>query len=334
MPNYIGAEIVRPDIHILLFTDREVSAKSYLRSCLSGKIEETQVDAYTPDCISQAIRQKVVSMSKIEWYLNVTCGTKIMALAAFQTFRELGGTIFYVNTENSEVIWFNQGGVQCEPLNVTIDIPTYLKLYGHRILEEGIPQYPRLASIILNNYEKWEGFLKQVRRTDGEAFLSLLHAYKGGAIFGCLRRLGYAGNDSEEWGYQNLIDYMKGFWLEDIVYLKLKATACTDIRMRVKLGWADIRGGCKNEFDVLAIYANKLYFFECKSGKLDQNDLHKLEALREVTGGTFGRAFLICTQADTGAIRERLRDFREVRILTVQEFLSFVKQFENATPLP
>jgi hypothetical protein len=72
--------------------------------------------------------------------LNVTGGTKLMALAAQSVAQEAGWSVFYVDVDTDEVIWLGKKARR-QKLSEQLRLPHYLRGYGFS-LEGGIQHPP------------------------------------------------------------------------------------------------------------------------------------------------------------------------------------------------
>lgn len=100
-----------------------------------------------------------------------------------------------------------------------------------------------------------------------------------------------------------------GFWLEEYVRFRLASLRSE----RLISTWSDsvITKGknSTNELDALFTVNNRLYFIECKTGKLDANPVYKAFSLRENLGGSFAQ-FMICSiDSLPGRDKSRARDY-------------------------
>ncbi len=68
--------------------------------------------------------------------LNVTGGTKLMALAAQTMAREASWRVFYVDVDTDQVIWLDKNPEQPRKLAATLRLRHYLKGYGFKLAED------------------------------------------------------------------------------------------------------------------------------------------------------------------------------------------------------
>ena len=75
--------------------------------------------------------------------LNVTGGTKVMAMAAQEVFRASGKPVFYVNIENDEVLFLGQKQASFK-LGHRIKLRDFLEAHGYSL--EGAPSRPGIEA--------------------------------------------------------------------------------------------------------------------------------------------------------------------------------------------
>ena len=66
----------------------------------------------------------------------------------------------------------------------------------------------------------------------------------------------------------------------------------------------------KNEVDVLLNNQQKLIFIECKSGNVTQNDIYKIDAVRETYGGDISQAVLASYYPVEESLRDKCKDLQ------------------------
>ncbi|MEN9905330.1 MAG: hypothetical protein RLZZ555_1895 [Pseudomonadota bacterium] len=246
--------------------------------------------------------------------LNLTGGTKLMALAAQSVASAAGWRTFYVDVDTDEVIWIGHQAPAPQPLGQQLRLSHYLRSYGYT--PEGGVDRPApsarhnalLATLILQigSLEQPLGqlnFLAQqaqdrrslsVRRPDQQAAPGLDALLQHFQQAGCLKVMA----DTIQFASEAELDFVKGGWLEHHVFRTVSALHA-DLGVRdhaANLGVID-SSGVRNEMDVAFMARNRLWVIECKTARMDSpqqpkaNDtLFKLaEVCRRVGGiGTHG----------------------------------------------
>jgi len=252
--------------------------------------------------------------------LNATGGTKIMAIAAQDVFREAKKAVFYVNIENDSLLRLDRGEKPVI-LPTKIKLREYLESHGYEV--EGGVKKPDISAEqrdFVNKlaYESerlghalgklnWlaqqaKGSLKSPvldeSALDSQTFNELLGRFSEA---GCLsvkdKRLVFPNESARQ--------FVNGGWLEFLVYQALSSLSS-------EFNFSDYAIGLKvrapnkttsNELDGAFLYRNTLHIIECKTANLVQSStdnnqskgtdaLYKLDGLRNM-GGLRTKAALI-----------------------------------------
>lgn len=70
----------------------------------------------------------------------------------------------------------------------------------------------------------------------------------------------------------------------------------------------------KNEVDVLLNNQQKLVFIECKSGNVTQNDIYKIDAVRETYGGDISQAVLASYYPVEKSLQDKCKEFADTSL--------------------
>jgi hypothetical protein len=266
--------------------------------------------------------------------LNVTGGTKVMALAAFEVFREMKKPIIYVDTQNKEI---QKLSPQFEKINFkgVIEVKPYLAAYGHNIIKENtdmeiirkhrlvvqklvseISRFEKPVSFI-NRYSaplrNFKTFPLEIEIAENDitqpAFMELLILFHKHSI---------VEKRGRKLIFSNPIDvhFASGGWLEEYVYSVLSSVSNTDAKIGLTVEW-DQQGPKPpmNEYDVIFTCNNQLYLIECKTKRFMGEDrelegsdsIYKLDSLRDAAGGLFGRGMLVSYKKLTDYQKKRLK---------------------------
>lgn len=251
--------------------------------------------------------------------LNVTGGTKVMAMAAQDVFREMKKPIFYINVENDSVLRLDRGELPMI-LASKIKLREYLESNGYSVNQvDNRPNIPGDQRDFLNRlaYESKRlgvafGQLNRLaQQAKGNLISPELDAYQRDSkaldelisMFSENRWLIHE-NNKLQFLNEAARKFVNGGWLEFLVYQALSQLApdlgLADYAIGLEVTASD--GETKNEFDVAVLYKNTLHIIECKSANLASNGkaeesfgaeaLYKLEALREI-GGLRTKALLV-----------------------------------------
>ncbi|MCO6427470.1 DUF1887 family CARF protein [Nitrosomonas communis] len=257
--------------------------------------------------------------------LNVTGGTKVMAMAAQDVFREEKKPVFYVNIETDEVIRLDTREAPFT-LPTRIRLKQYLEAHGYIVPKKlNKPDINRDIRDFINRlaYESerlgkalgtlnWLASQAVATRETG-AFVSPAlnkHDLDSKALdelitmFKNENKLSLQ-NDKLVFPDEDARKFVNGGWLEYLVFQTLATLAG-------ELGGMDWATGIEilapdgrrtqNELDAACLLKNTLHIIECKSANLSSNGktgessgtdaLYKLDALRRI-GGLRTKAMLV-----------------------------------------
>lgn len=119
-PIILGALHYRPSHLVFIRSGLEKYANNVARICrylnqrLTVTHEEHIVDPYHFEDVLSKLRALPLDSESL---CNITGGTKVMALAAFQAMNERGVPSFYIDTDNGRLITFRQSRVEAEPFD-------------------------------------------------------------------------------------------------------------------------------------------------------------------------------------------------------------------------
>lgn len=281
--------------------------------------------------------------------LNVTGGTKPMAIAAQVVFRSFEKPVFYVHPEKDQVLFLYPMGDPYD-LSNRIRLSPYLKAHGYKILGRQHPALPSagrklteyllgligtkadligqlniyahgaetsLKSVVVDKaYLEDDDFKKMVGRLSAEGLLQLvqeqLHFTDESARFFC-----------------------NGGWLEFHVF-----GVVNDLRAKLHIQDAAMSmevvssRKSKNEIDVAFLANNRLHLIECKTKKFSKQasqqgaaeTLYKIDSLTAL-GGLQTKGMLISYQPLKDWDKQRATDLRietvvGTDILRLPEFIT------------
>ncbi len=247
--------------------------------------------------------------------LNVTGGTKIMALGAYEACRGIFDSIFYIDTQNDRRVEISPRQ-QVSPLADVLTVRNCLQAYGyslHSTDQASVPKEFRQATSLLArragefqkplrtlNYYASRAASQQTLCADMQpdvlrwkSFLELLQILKGAGIldWDAQGRLLFAGEDERF--------FANGGWLEQYVWsvvVRLRHDkVVTDLGANLEVV---SENKVKNEIDVAFTARNRLFLIECKTRNFHNPDyaqeaIYKLQSLRQNLSGIYGKAVLI-----------------------------------------
>lgn len=317
-------ETWRPKKVVLACSAQMKQATLSLRSVMQTKCPGLGVEsldlpnAYDYAALSDAFLSYLADHADEDIALNVTGGTKLMAVAAQEVFRSAGKPVFYVNVENDDVLVIGEKATS-QPLRAKLKVHEMLRAHGYSVSTQERPQITRelrdLTARLIDHVAsagRALGTLNAIARAardepglrvdlspaqyDSRSLADILALF---ADAGLLRQSGQSLSFKNE----EARFFVNGGWLESHVYealqsLRAQHESLSDVAMgvRVSFGGADPRSKArdKNEIDVAFLYRNTLHLIECKTANLAQGGkgddskateaLYKMESLLKLGG--------------------------------------------------
>ena len=325
-PNLIAAidEQWRPR-RVVLATSSEMSGHAaHLESVLKRRgiaVERLPIaDAYDYFGIYDAFFA-FLDEQQVPVALNVTGGTKIMAMAAQEAFRDAQAPVFYVNVQTDGIFVFGDRELNASVLG-KVGLADFLESHGYTSADGKRPAKPTitreqsdLTLRIVDGVEKFgpslgvlnaiatqakgslRGTLDEHRGSTTTTLNEIVALFvEGGHVYREGRDLRFSSEDSRI--------FVGGGWLEQHVFKALADIAgvrhFSDYGMNVKVVAPD--GATSNEIDAAFLHKNTLHLIECKAANLSTagnsggdkgtEAIYKLETLFKM-GGLRTRGMLI-----------------------------------------
>ena len=309
IPNILGIHHQKPD-ELLFITTTEMDKRmkiEAMRECLSSvgfswadeQVHRVSVQEDSILDTHRKLAEWIVGRESVEFTVNLTGGTKIMSIAAYEFFKEYGATMLYIPLHRNEFItpFPKRFGATATPLSLRLGVKEYLLGYGLKVTnEKSVCNAARdalsrkeLSAWIVGNYSLLKPLLQRFsdklreHRGNRDGFdCSTSHVLVNDCEQELMNRIGFIhnGNGYRKHLTKSEIAYLTGGWLEEYCYnaiAAMKGQGIDDVVTGVKIMNALKRD---NEFDVMFTRDNALYTVECKS--LDQNDDRKADALYKI----------------------------------------------------
>lgn len=293
-----------------------------------GRLDLT--DAFEYDKLSNDFLNFLVDQEGIDVALNVTGGTKMMAVAAQEVFRENKRPVFYVNVATDEVIQIGQSG-HSDPLSADMKVQDLLDSHGYSMTSVQRPQVSAddrdLCARLIDHVKSdgiglgmlnWLAGSDQARNRlqvslsdrdrDSQSLARVIDLFKDA------KRLQFDGH-AISFPNEASRQFVNGGWLELHAYqvlsnLRGEKSGITDVAMSVVIEHPD--GRTCNELDVACLIRNTLHIVECKTANLAQEGvsgddkateaIYKLEALSKI-GGLRTKAMIVDYRGALASVR-------------------------------
>lgn len=337
IPNLTTVLQFKPDIVILLKTRDMKEKAGFLEEVLKKKkftVHSETIEAYDINNVIRVSEGLINKYSDQEISLNITGGTKITALGAYQVFYTSNKPIFYVDTKDNKILkLFPEKEELAIPIEVSVSIADYLAVYGFQInsyveddeyifkrkdltnyLASTVAVRPHIIPSINSELHKFNDKSPMpisVKMPKDDKLLQLITI---------LPKVSLLEEDKITISDRSSLMYLKGFWLEEYVYMAAKDLKPDEIKLNVTGRWVTKgQHPPKNEFDVMLSKGNRLFYISCKTANPNrkvQNDdegmskdfLYELVSLSDRALGLFGKRMLVISrQISNPAIRERTK---------------------------
>lgn len=325
MANVLPVFMYRPKNVVLFTTPEEKKSADNLESLFNSKsILVRRIDGLNAyDYISfKKIIFEELKNNQDEACLNVTGGTKLMALAAYEVFAENNKSIIYCDTGHKHIITLLPDP-KIENLNADLTIEDYLLSYGFTIKEtkniDEVEKYLPLFDFINKNnlMPEFVNFFKKLREklSDNLPKITLPSSNRSFMFYKNFDKYTIQFNlaDKNKISIDSSV-FKFGDWLEYFTHYNLKSKYNLSLLTGARIVSQE---NVENEIDLIMLKDLVLHIYSCKSGKSDnQFDLFQLETLRNITSGTFGKGYFVVSKKSTTRFSDRAKELN-IKIINV-----------------
>jgi len=318
IPIFWGIYEKNPDVIHLLHTKDSRRQVAIISNVFRGKkIISHQIDPYQVEDIKSQVEEIVLNNEKDDFELNLTGGTKLMALAGQSIFNTLGLNSFYVK-QNSEI--YNFIDRSTTKINSKLEIRSFIQLSGHNkyssqmfsdISNSELELSKKILKISGTSF--FQNLMGIVRKenVDPKNCRELTHAKKGVRLYWKLPHLKLENNGEViECRSKKAFEIVfNGIWWENVVADSIKNWGkIYELGLGVEVFSKEKEGNAKNEIDIVVNTGQKLIFIECKSGNVKQEDINKIRAVKRLYGGVASKSILVCRYKPRPDIIEKCQD--------------------------
>jgi hypothetical protein len=279
------------------------------------------------DCEAKFKNEIALKYKNKKIITNLTGGTKIMVLAAYNVLKDVAEQMIYIPIPKNEFITVSPKEGTCKspvPLNLRLSVAAYVTAYGVKL--KNYDKIEQLKSNALNNAQlcRWMiqnymgiedilgefyGWLKD-RRDEKKYVLKADYIPKKQQEMEFLKRLGINGKSINKTFLKSEIRFLTGDWLSNFCFNEICKLDVDDNVTGIELISPK---NTDNEFDVMFTKDNALYIVECKSLKQkhdkDADILYKISALQHDFGLRVN-GFLVSTARsildNTGKVKDNI----------------------------
>ena len=309
---------------LLHTSETEPEAKQVKAALLHSAVAEIpialkRVEAYNPASVAEqvgCVRSSLPDGASL--VVNLTGGTKLMSLGAFQAATDLGAERWtYLAMETGRVFESDKSPPVREldrKVFDLVDVDTFVAAQGLEVTTVEAPLEPlhakeatAVAQALATNWNV---------KPDLAEFKNVLMSTPGGRevnqptpkAWDLLNSFGWLElqhRGTRVWARPTQACpwiHKPGLWLEE--YVADQARLVQGVRdVRLSMEQAGAEPG--NERDVVFVYHGRLVLIECKTGHVTGNDVLELETLRRSWGGTYARAGLVLAARTKSSMQNR-----------------------------
>ncbi len=336
IPNILSIYHFKPDRLIFLTTERMEAEKRtdfILNALKIYGLDYTAIDKHErvkmnqdsfEECQSK-IAEIVNKHKDDKMVVNITGGTKIMSLAAYECFRDRVGHIIYIPIPKNEFITIKpkddkDGAIT--PLELRVSVEAYVTAYGVKVrnknklenLKNLAKNNESLSQWMVENYTEIENLLRKLyvdlcgHRDDKNFPYKLNYELRNAKEAEFLEKIEIRGETKIKTLLKEEIRFLTGDWLSTYCFNVISNLNVDDCATEIEL---ESSKGVSNEFDVMFTKDNALYIIECKTlGTREEkysDFLYKISALQQEFGLRV-RGFLVSTSRDILDKNNQIKD--------------------------
>lgn len=276
-----------------------------------------QVDPYDFIGIKELVTDIIVDNENDTFQLNLTSGTKVMALACQSVVSLLEYEVFYIDQKHR---LFSITDESFSAINSLIKIKTFFALSGHKnyvyseyanynkieidfaynIFEQTKQKsgIQKAFDLVRSKCEKTDT-IKQFSASDASTSIS----WKNNKLEIDLINSNLICNSDKAFQIA-----FGGLWWELIiadVTFKWSKSIEQLISIVIQTKSAQLN---KNEIDIILNTGKNLIFIECKSGNVTQGDVNKIRSVNRLYGGVSSKSILVCRYIPRKDLLEKCND--------------------------
>ncbi len=284
-------EMGKVDKYVFIYTEQ---VKSQLNQILKTlELSENEILAIPVHAVSiQNINDKLKTQGfshSDKYIVNLTCGTKVMALASFQFFHSFpNARMLYFGSEDKTYQFIHPAIEPFQSIRHQMDIREFLTAYGVEIIS-GNKKPTRPAAYTNDLFQKFmdnniPGYdhIKSLRKkkTDKNGFIALDEKQ-----IEVLSNIGFINKDQNKISIRES-EYIRGKWFEEYIYdlVRKKSGLGTESLTHGLV----INAGGLYDLDVFFMYNNRPYLIECKLSFKKEEGLSKFIYKLSATRNTLG----------------------------------------------
>ena len=312
-----------------------------------GKVVEKIIvdqDSLT-DCMSKTERLIENAGDEVEYIVNITGGNKVMALSAYEIFREIGQRVVidYMPLGKNEIVQIfpRKKPIRVVAVQKRLNLEEYLCSYGFIIQNKNSLEKVKAHALshkeasqwIMDNYEQLKGVLgflyknlKDVRNQKGYQLSASFDRDPAKIELEILNRHGFGIKErliTKDMKKDEIV-YLTGGWFEEFMFNEVhdivQDNILDDAMIGVKI---ESLTGTSNDLDIAFMKDNRFYHIECKTlgNETEQNIIREEVYKKGAISTSLGKCEkMICTTQSqiSECIMKRSQDYG-IEILTIEQ---------------
>jgi len=337
-PIFWGIKEKNPDIiHILYSKDSRHHVPIIKNIFPNKQFFSYQVNPFNFDEIKEKVEEIILTYPDDIFELNLTGGTKVMALACQNIFNILSLNSFYIDQGN-KIFDFRKHIYSS--ITTKINLNTFINLSGHRkYTSNKLKDFSNDEIAFAENINSISGdkvfkqSIKEVKSKTKDIKTCKFFSYSNGkhSLKWNSPKFNLKDNDSEiSIESKNAFEIaFNGFWWELVVANSIKKwNKIHELDLNVELYSKTVNQNIKNEIDIVINTGSKLIFIECKSGNVKQEDINKIRAVKRLYGGIASKSILVCKYKPRLDIIEKCNDLG-IAIFHDRNLSDLTKKLDN-----
>jgi len=352
IPNLTTVFQFKPDRVILLVTAEKLAEAKRLEEIFHNHkilVESQNIAAYDLNNVILACEGIIKQSVSCQVSLNITGGTKIGTLGAFQVFYSTGKPIYYVNTKDNEIMQISPEE-KLVKIGASISIKDYLSAYGFKVTDNAKDDsyiYKRkaitehLKKMVIDDERMIGDINFKIPKIDENTKYPFTLTFGSGSYIEKLLDMLHEANMAQKISPTSICisneetaKYLKGFWFEEYVYMIAKSLSPDEIMLNVEGDW-DVKGAHtpQNEFDILISKKNRLFYISCKTANpnriidnteesITKDYLYELLALGDRALGLFGKKMLASARPIANKYVKKRADMMKITIIDGKNILT------------
>jgi PHD/YefM family antitoxin component YafN of YafNO toxin-antitoxin module len=353
-PVFIGAETDTFDEIHIIHTNKNKSIavnlqRFFARKKNNVKVSIIEIDAYNTSKIQKSLYTLFESIGDSTATVNITGGTKPMALILMSEAEKRNHKVIYVNSEENKILVNINKTWKTEAYpNLAISVVDWFELYYKDEFdirdESDVKKTKALTNHIFTHssqkdrlYPKLREFTQKYvndkkqhqpypewQRNFNLPDLQIKALNNGSEVEVKFKDTVIEIKDREFW-----FEYFAFAWFEYWIYFQLlNSKEFDDVVTGLKV-YTEVKDGRYfdyNQFDVVATKNGSIFFIDAKLGKIEMSSITKLNSVKKMYGSTYSKTFIVSWNLINQINKQRILDnnhgYVESKEKLVNELLS------------